>query len=127
VKVVGFVVALEAARERTALDVDIGIAAVHVLVGGADRDLVVEAVLNSGAEAELLVQRQVRAPLAFRHRRAVVAAADRPQPAFGERVLGAQRNAPGVVVVQVGRLVGEVEAGGKAPAYLGADLVDDDG
>jgi hypothetical protein len=53
VKVERLVVALEPARQRPALDIDVVVAAVHVLVGGADGDVVVEAVLDAGADAKL--------------------------------------------------------------------------
>ena len=58
VKIERFVVAFEPARQRPALDVDIVVAAVHVLVGRAHGDVVVEAVLDAGAEAELLIHGQ---------------------------------------------------------------------
>jgi hypothetical protein len=48
VEVVRLVVTLEPAGERPAVDVEIGIPRVEVLVGGTDRDLVVEAVLDAG-------------------------------------------------------------------------------
>ena len=94
VNVVRLVVPLKPAGERAALDVQSGIAAVHVLVSGTYRDLVVEAVLDAGAEAELLVEGQIGRALAFRHRRAVITAADRPQPAGGKCILHTERDAP---------------------------------
>ena len=64
-KVERFVVTFEPARQRPALDVDIVVAAVHVLVGGADGEVVVEAVLDAGADAELLIHGQSRRALAL--------------------------------------------------------------
>jgi hypothetical protein len=98
-------------RQRPALDVQSRVATVHVLVDRADRDVVVDAVLDAGAKAELLVERQIGGALALRYGRAVEAAAERPQPAVGKHVLCPEREAPGVVIVEVDRFVADVGVG----------------
>src|SRR3954451_7403188 len=95
------VLPVELAGRRAAVARHRRVAEVQVLVGEAQAQLLVEPVLQAGADPPLLVERDRRRPLALAQGRGVVGEADRPGPRVRQLVLRAQREAPGVVVVQV--------------------------
>src|SRR3954471_15961125 len=101
VDLVRSVLPVELAGGRAAVERHRRVTEVEVLVGQAQAQLLADLVLQAGADPPLLVERDRRRPLALAQGRGVVGEPDRPGPRIREPVLRAQRDAPGVVVVQV--------------------------
>src|SRR3954471_4727545 len=99
------VLPVELAGRRAAVARHRRVAEVQVLVGEPQAQLLVDPVLQAGADPPLPVERDRRRPLALAQRRGVVGEADRTGPRLRQLVRRAEREAPGVVVVEVRRPV----------------------
>src|ERR1700730_17048501 len=77
-------------------------AGVHELPGGASGDVAVDLVLDAGAVSQLAIKRQGGNPVRFRHWRAVISKARRPEPFLSEAQLLPDRELASVREMQVG-------------------------